>query len=579
MQEVAGPSPRQTIDNFLRITEEAEAELRGALQLGMAQPGPFFSRDVYARVDQGEELLQLATQALDLSQIPPALRPMTGVGTMLQLRSLLRIEIAESPDLQLPDAAAIQRDHLQVWRLPNSSILLQAISQAQALAGKACSHCSPGDFLFSRQTLKHVPGDFDAIFAGKPQLQRQYGADLYTFWALIPGGAIPPKWFFLLSRPARRLLLTPLAGQSLLQWLLLVPVTLGLLALMGWWLLRIRLWYQSWHAAAGRWRHFLGVLAVLPLLGLLAFWQWYAIEWINLIGQRQEAVLLGSSLISGLLNALLLYLAAEASGQAICIRRRRDGDGVWLQERRKGSGQILTIARMVGLMGVVLVLVRTAQDLGLTALTLLGLASVPALAISLGTQQLIRDISDGFSLLLDGQIKLGDHCTIVTPGCTVIMPGAGSAIELQDSGEIRGVILSLGMRSVRLEQPDGSVLSLPNSVVASSVVTNHRFRTSQPMKINLPVRDAQGPAVQELLNQARALLEEIPELIDPQAELEQGASGWQLKLAGRWRGDVSRDDLAAARESLHLNLMRLLHQSAWEPAAEIDDPEPASGSG
>lgn len=52
------------------------------------------------------------------------------------------------------------------------------------------------------------------------------------------------------------------------------------------------------------------------------------------------------------------------------------------------------------------------------------------LAISLGTQQLIRDISDGFSLFLDGQLKVGDNCTIGTP----------------KSGKIDGAVLSMGIR-------------------------------------------------------------------------------------------------------------------------------------
>jgi MscS family membrane protein len=116
----------------------------------------------------------------------------------------------------------------------------------------------------------------------------------------------------------------------------------------------------------------------------------------------------------------------------------------------------MTLARIVGLLLALVVLIRTGRALGITSITLLALSSVPALAISLGTQQLIHDIADGFSLLLDGQIKPGSLYLIGTP----------------KSGEITGQITSLGMRSLRLQKEDGSIVSIPNSLVASSVVTS-----------------------------------------------------------------------------------------------------------
>lgn len=116
----------------------------------------------------------------------------------------------------------------------------------------------------------------------------------------------------------------------------------------------------------------------------------------------------------------------------------------------------MTMARIAGLVAALVVVIHTGRELGFTSLTLLALSSVPALAISLGTQQLIHDIADGFSLFLDGQIKPGSSCVIGTP----------------KSGEIKGQVLSLGMRSLRLELEDGSTISIPNSQVASSMVTS-----------------------------------------------------------------------------------------------------------
>ena len=131
-----------------------------------------------------------------------------------------------------------------------------------------------------------------------------------------------------------------------------------------------------------------------------------------------------------------------------------------------------------------------ARSLGLTSVTILALSSVPALAISLGTQQLIRDISDGFSLFLDGQLKVGDHCTIGTP----------------KSGKIDGTVLSMGMRSICLRLKNGSQLSMPNSQVAGSVVTNHSLRSAEPIELRRSIPKLETQALADLQNRAQALL-------------------------------------------------------------------------
>jgi small-conductance mechanosensitive channel len=245
----------------------------------------------------------------------------------------------------------------------------------------------------------------------------------------------------------------------------------------------------------------------------------------------------------GLLQALLAYLVAETFGQLMTLRRVADGAKGTRLERRKGSGQILTLARLAGVLAALAVLIQTAQDLGLTSLTLIGLASVPALAISLGTQQLIRDIADGFSLLFDGQLLAGDHCTVAT----------------SKSGVIKGQIASLGMRSTRIRQENGAMLSLPNSQVAGSVVTNFRFQDAELLQLSLPLAAELLPQTPLLLEQASQLMANCAELICGRAELEASDAGWNLQLHGRWDNSLAQDDLSAARQRLYLRLIQLTH--------------------
>lgn len=540
LRKVPGPSPAQTIGHFLRLTDGAETVIRQAVRQGLAEPGPFFSPSVHRAVDGAVDTMLEATEVLDFSQVPIALRPMTGVGTMLMMRSLLRYDLDHSPALQIPDEAAIRRDHLQRWTIPETPITLQAISDRDAHAGQACRRCSAGDFLFSADTLAQVPEDFARVFGQDPKLRRRYGADLYTYWAQVPGGALPPKPFLQLPLATRRFLLLTLAGQSLLQWLLLVPVTLAGLALLAWWLWHLRHWRQGGGDLDGVWPHLLRVVAVLPPLLLVSLWKAFAIDWINLIGPREMAVLVGSRVVTALLWGLLIYLLAEAIGQVLTVQRHVAASGEIQIKRRKGAGQILTLARAAGVLGVLALGIQTGQALGLTSLTLLAVSSVPALAISLGTQQLIRDIADGFSLWLDGQIKPGDRCTI------------GSR-----SGGTQGRIRSLGMRSVRLEEDDGTVLSIPNSQVASSVLANHRFRSGQPLSLSLGLADLQPTAVAERLETVRRVLAGHPELGDAKVRLESAEAGWRITLSGRWPAELDAAAVQAAHERLMLELLPL----------------------
>lgn len=557
LRKVPGPSPQQTLDNFLELTARADTAIFDAIHQGMAEPGWLFAPTIRSQATAAITDLQQATEALDLSKVPVALRPMTGVSTMLMLRSLLRYDLSRHPGLDVPDLAQVKRAHLKVWTLPESPITLRAISDRDASSGQACRQCSAGDFLFSSDTLTQAPDDFQRVFANNRALRRQFGADLYTYWALLPGGAIPPKLYLQQPPAVQHVLLTPMAGQSLLQWLLLVPSTLAGLGVLGWWLWTLRRWRRNANDGDDAWPHLIKALAVVPPLLLVSAWQGFAVDWINLNGARQEAVLIGGRVATGLLQALLTYLLAEAMGQLIIVKRQRDSSGAVILKRRKGAGQILTLARILGLTGVLLIVIQTGRDLGMTSLTLLALSSVPALAISLGTQQLIHDIADGFSLLLDGQVKTGDHCTI----------GTGK------SGELRGVIVSLGMRSVRLKQDDGSILAIPNSQVASSVMTNHRFQASEPFRLSLPISDTEPNAVQSHLQRVRDLLDTCPSLDNAKAELAAADQGWQLRIKGSWLPDLTKLELMEAREQLMLRLLQLDQQHQRSDAIPSASPD------
>ena len=342
LRQVPGPSPRQTIANFLATTAQAHQLIHGAIDQGRADPGWFYTPGQRHQVEQGQGLLDQATEALNLSELPQALHPISGVGTMVMLRSLLLYDLAHHPGLVLPGPNEVASQGLKTWTIPETPITL-ALNQPEAGAKASpaalpCQQCSDQDFLFSPRTVAQVDADFNRLFAQDPALRHRFGGDLYVTWSLLPGGALPPKWMLRLPVSWKHWLVNqPFGGQSLLQWLILVPSsTIGLALGLGL-LLRVRHQFRPSAGHLGRSPYWQRVGLLLPLLPLLSLWRWFCIDWVNLTGDRALVVLVTARVLNMAVAAPLLYLLAEAVGQSLIRKRQRSAEGTLVLVRRKGG--------------------------------------------------------------------------------------------------------------------------------------------------------------------------------------------------------------------------------------------------
>ena len=87
---------------------------------------------------------------------------------------------------------------------------------------------------------------------------------------------------------------------------------------------------------------------------------------------------------------------------------------------------------------------------------------------------------------LDGQLKVADNCIIGTP----------------NPGQVDGAVLSMGIRSICLRLNNGSQLSMPNSHVAGSVVTNHSLSSAEPLELRLSIAKLESQALADLQSRA-----------------------------------------------------------------------------
>jgi small-conductance mechanosensitive channel len=147
----------------------------------------------------------------------------------------------------------------------------------------------------------------------------------------------------------------------------------------------------------------------------------------------------------------ILFVILMAS-VVIRIFRAIVGKMASLQEKRLPSGiraqQVRTLAAVINSVGLFLVVFVSALmilgTLGLNLGPLLASAGIVGLAIGFGAQTLVKDVINGFFILLENQYDVGD---------TVRIAG------------VKGTVENMSLRHTTLRDEDGTIHIVPNSAI------------------------------------------------------------------------------------------------------------------
>jgi small conductance mechanosensitive channel len=153
---------------------------------------------------------------------------------------------------------------------------------------------------------------------------------------------------------------------------------------------------------------------------------------------RHQAPKIALVLIAAL---VLIRLLRVITRKATALQVRRLPSGVRAQQMRTLAGVITSVGVFV------ILFVATLEVLSLLGLNLgplLASAGIAGLAIGFGAQTLVKDVINGFFILLENQYDVGD---------TVRIAG------------VKGVVEAMSMRSTVLRDDDGTVHIVPNSEV------------------------------------------------------------------------------------------------------------------
>lgn len=168
----------------------------------------------------------------------------------------------------------------------------------------------------------------------------------------------------------------------------------------------------------------------------LAFWSWIGAH--SATPLRIVGILFGAAMVLRLIHHFIPRLREVI---ARCQETNEDGQRVRTLSRVVRYTLTVATSIVAGLL--------VLGELGIAIAPILGAAGVVGIAIGFGAQSLVRDYFNGFFLLLENQIRIGD---------------------VVEAGGKSGVVEELTLRYLRLRDYSGNVHFVPNGAI--SMVTN-----------------------------------------------------------------------------------------------------------
>ena len=181
-----------------------------------------------------------------------------------------------------------------------------------------------------------------------------------------------------------------------------------------------------------------------------------------------------------------------------------------------------------GFLVIVAVLV-TAQNLGVNITSLLASLSIGGLALGLAAQDTLANLFGAVAIFLDKPFRVGDRIMV-------------DAVE--------GTVELIGLRSTRVRNPSGHLVSIPNKAMGNATVTNVSRRPTIRTEMNLGLTyDTSNAKLREALR----LLEEIyrahPMTHDVWVNFNKFAdSALNINILHWWKAQDQREYLAGMQE-------------------------------
>ena len=256
-----------------------------------------------------------------------------------------------------------------------------------------------------------------------------------------------------------------------------------------------------WLSSQARWALFLQrsiTAAAILAIGILLTEVWLVDE-LALVAPaawsavRRSLITAAVTLFAGYVGWRYLHhwteerLRASAPGLAPGLGPDSDDEGAHPASRLTTILPMLRI--LAGIAILVVVVLLALSQLGIEITPLLAGAGVFGLAISFGSQALVRDIVSGIFFMADDAFRVGEYI---------------------DTGRLKGTVERISLRSVRLRHQNGQIHTIPFGQLTS--ISNFS-RDWQTVKFNLRLaRDTDIEKVRKTVKQLGQEMQKDPEL-------------------------------------------------------------------
>jgi small-conductance mechanosensitive channel len=210
--------------------------------------------------------------------------------------------------------------------------------------------------------------------------------------------------------------------------------------------------------------------------------------------------------------ALIWMRALKRATDAICdALARRVHDFNWIQPR---SLPLYEIASGLVVIGAGVYVILLAWKIDLTAW--LASAGIIGIAVGFAAKDTLANLFAGIFILADAPYQLGDYIVL-------------------DNGD-RGKVTDIGIRSTRLLTRDDIEITIPNSVIANSRITNETGGPHKKRRVRITVGVAYGSdvdAVRAALMEEAVACDMIAKSPEPRVRFRQlGESSLDFQLMG-----------------------------------------------
>jgi len=496
LQGVDTSSPRSTLEGFLDNVNRAY-ELVVETNKKLQEKPAAITRQQAREIEKTAKIyLHRASDTLDLSQVPKALRQDIRIETVLLMKEIFD-RMLLPPIESIPDAQMIAAAHKQTnegssqttrpfrWKIPTAQIEIVEIMEGER----------QGQFLFSANSVKQVSDIYKKI-KDLPYRQTQFGGvelefrspgispDFYENYVSTSGYLIPnahfvgrlieylPAWFK-----------TKYGGQMVWQWSgLLFFILLSLVIAYG--IYRYaRLFARRMKSPLHDWADVLAPISVLSIVIITSKFISYNLRF---TGGIHAILKTGIATVIFILTAWVVFGLFKAVAETIIATPRMRG--------KSSEAALWRIsARVIGFLAATWIVIGGLRELGADLVPLLAGLGIGGLAIALAAQSTIANFIGGLILLANKPVRVGDFCRY----------GEDPSPDWMRIGTIE----EINWISTRIRGIDRTVTTIPNAEFASMHIVNLTQRDQRLMQTTLQLR------YETTAEQLRYILMKIRELL------------------------------------------------------------------